>query len=157
MALIKWEPRRGELEPVRGLRQEVDRLFDDFFRGWPRPWSSGWLTQEIGSFAPNVDLKETEKEFILTAEVPGMQKDDIRINILEQSVTIQGERKEVKESKAESYRYRESSFGTFQRVVPLPSPVVAEQAKAKMKDGVLTLTLPKAEPSKPKGVKIEVE
>jgi len=157
MALIKWEPRQGELEPVRGLRQEVDRLFDDFFRGWPRPWSGGWLTSETGAFAPNVDLKETDKEFVLTAELPGMRKDDIDVNILEQSVTIRGERAERKETKEQNYHYRESSYGSFQRVIPLPSPIVADQAKAALKDGLLTLSLPKAAPSKPKGVKIKVE
>ncbi len=157
MALIKWEPRYGELEPVRSLRQEVDRLFEDFFRGWPRPWAGSMLTTAEGAFAPTIALRETEKDLVLTAEVPGLQKEDVDVNILEQSVTIRGERKEEKETKEQNYHYRESSFGSFQRVVPLPVPVVAEKAKATLKDGVLTLTLPKAEPSKPKGVKIKVD
>ncbi len=157
MALIKSEPRRGELAPVHSLRQEVDRLFDAFFRGWPRPWSSGGVPLEPGAFAPNVDLKETDKEFVLTAEMPGMRKDDVDVNILEQSITIRGERKEEKESKELDYHYRESAYGSFQRVIPLPSPIVAGKATARLKDGILTLNLPKAEPSKPKGIKIKVE
>jgi len=157
MALIKWEPRLGELQPVRGLRQEVDRLFDEFFRGWPKPWTGGLLPQEEGAFAPVVDLKETEKEFVLTAEVPGMQKDQLDVNIMEESVTIRGERQEEKETKEQSYYYKESSYGSFQRVVPLPARILADKAKAKLKDGVLTLNLPKAEPSKSKAVKIKVE
>ena len=157
MALTKWEPRSGELQPVRSLRQEVDRLFEDFFRGWPRPWTGGWLGQEEGTFAPVVNLKETEKEFVLTAEVPGLQKDQLDVNIMEESVTIRGERKEEKETKEQSYYYRESSFGSFQRVVPLPAPIVADKAKATLKDGVLSLTLPKAEPAKSRAVKIKVE
>ncbi|MDW7712234.1 MAG: Hsp20/alpha crystallin family protein [Deferrisomatales bacterium] len=157
MALIKWEPRYGELEPVRSLRQEVDRLFEDFFRGWPRPWAGSLLGQAEAAYAPSIDLRETDKELVLTAEVPGLRKEDVDVNIQEQSVTIRGERKEEKETKEQSYYYRESSFGSFQRVVPLPVPVAAEKAKAKLKDGVLTLTLPKAEPSKPKGVTIKVD
>lgn len=157
MALVKWEPRSGEIGPVRSLRQEVDRLFEDFFRGWPKPWTGGWATQEEGAFAPAVDLKETEKEFVLTAEVPGLQKDDLDVNIMAESVTIRGERREEKESKEQSYYYKESSYGSFQRVIPLPAPILAEKAKAKLKDGVLSLTLPKAEPSKSKAIKIKVE
>lgn len=156
MALVKWEPRR-ELEPVRSLRQEVDRLFEDFFRGWPKPWSSGWFAPAEGAFTPSIDLRETEKDFILTAEVPGLQKEDVDVNIMEQSVTIRGERKQEKETKEQDYHYRETSFGSFQRVVPLPAPIKADEARAKLKDGVLTLTLPKAEPSKPRGVKVKVE
>jgi HSP20 family protein len=156
MALVKWEP-RSELEPVRSLRQEVDRLFEDFFRGWPKPWSTGWLAPAEGAFAPSIDLRETDKELILTAEVPGLQKEDVDVNIMEQSVTIRGERKQEKETKEQNYHYRETSFGSFQRVIPLPAPIVADKAKAKLKDGVLTLTLPKAEPSKPRGVKVKVE
>lgn len=157
MALVKWEPRVGELEPVRSLRQEVDRLFEDFFRGWPRPWSGGLLAAEEGAFAPKVDLKETEKELVLSAEVPGLQKEDLGVNIMEDSVTISGERKAEKETKKEGYYYKETSQGAFQRVIPLPCPIVADKAKAKLKDGVLTLTLPKAAPSKTRSVEIKVE
>jgi len=157
MALIKWEPRRGELEPVRSLRQEVDRLFEDFFRGWPRPWTGGLFAAGEGGGAPKVDLKEGEKELILSAEVPGLQKEEIGINIAEDSVTISGERKSEKETKEEGYYYRESSQGAFHRVVPLPCPILADKAKATLKDGVLTLTLPKAAPSKTRSVKIKVE
>jgi len=157
MALVKWEPRFGELEPVRSLRQEVDRLFEDFFRGWPKPWTGGWLTPGEGGFSPVVDLKETEKEFLLTAEVPGIQKDELDVQIMDESVTIRGERREEKETKEQSYHYKESSYGSFQRVVPLPARILADKAKAKMKDGVLTLTLPKAEPAKSRAVKIKVE
>ncbi len=157
MALIKWEPRRGEIAPFRSLREEIDRVFEDFVRGWPRPWSGTWPATLESVSAPTVDLKETEKEFVLTAEVPGVTKDQLNIAIAEDSVTLQGERKEEKEKKEENYHYRESSYGSFQRVVPLPAAVVADKAKAKLKDGVLTLTLPKAEPSEKKQIKIKVE
>lgn len=157
MALIKWEPRRGEVAPFRSLREEIDRVFDDFFRGWPRPWSGGWPSALESVTAPTIDLKETEKEFVVSAEVPGVTKDQLNISIAEDSVTLQGERKAEKEKKEENYHYKESSYGSFQRVIPLPAAVVADKAKAKLKDGVLTLILPKAEPSPKKQIKIKVE
>ncbi len=157
MALIRWEPKSQELEPFRSLRQEVDRIFDDFFRGWSRPWTSGWLTPMEGGFTPSVDLKETDKEFVLTAEVPGVSKDELDVTITEDSVTLRGERRQEKEEKNENYHYRETTYGAFQRVIPLPGEVVAEKAKAKLKDGVLTLVLPKAQPSKAKGVQVKID
>jgi HSP20 family protein len=156
MALIQWEPRR-ELEPFRGLREEVDRLFESFFRGWPGRWSTQGTVSSEGKFVPSVNLKENDKEFVLTAELPGLQKDELDVNITDDAVAIKGERKEEKEQKEKSYYFKESSHGTFQRVIPLPDKVEAEKAKAKLKDGVLTLTLPKAEPSKRNAVQIDVE
>lgn len=158
MALIPWEPRRRELEPFRGLRDEVDRLFEDFFRGWARPpWSARGLAPAQGEFSPNVDLKETEKEFTLTAELPGLTKEELDVTIAQDSITLKGERREEKESREGSYHYRETSYGSFQRVIPLPGEIKADKAKATLKDGVLTLTLPKAEPSKATHVKVKVE
>jgi HSP20 family protein len=156
MALIKWESRGKELSPFRSLREEVDRVFDDFFRGWPSPWRAGWPTAEQ-EFVPTVSLKETEKEFVLTAEVPGISKEGLDVAITEDSVTIKGERKEEKETREESYHYKESTYGTFERVIPLPSAILADKAKAKLKDGVLSLTLPKSEVSKIKEIKVKVE
>ena len=156
MALIRWEPRSRQLDPFRNLREEVDRIFDDFFRSWSRPWS-GWLEPTRAGFVPSVDLKETDEEFIITAEVPGVSKDELDVTITEDSVTLRGERREEKEHKEGDYHYRETSYGSFQRVIPLPGEVVADKAKAKLKDGVLTLVLPKAQPARSKGVQIEVE
>ena len=156
MALIKWEPKGRELSPFRSLREEVDRVFEDFFRGWPSPWRAGWPAVER-EFVPNVSLKETDKEFVLTAEVPGISKDELDVAISEDSVTIKGERKEEKEKREANYHCRESSYGAFERVIPLPSTVVADKAKAKLKDGVLSLTLPKSEVSKVKETKVKVE
>lgn len=155
MALVKWEPKRTQLDPFRNLRDEVDRLFEDFGRGWPRPWGVGWPSAPE-AFSPAVNLQETPKEYVITAEVPGFPKDRLEINVTEDAVTIRGERKEEKESKEGGYHLRESSSGSFQRVLALPGAVLADQAKAKLEDGVLTLTLPKAAPKESKGVRIKV-
>ena len=157
MALIKWEPRRGEVQPFRSLREEIDRVFEDFFRGWPRPWAGAGPTHlEVGA-TPTVDLKETEKEFVLTAAVPGISKDELNVTITEGGVTIKGEHKAEKEKKDDNYHYKETSYGSFHRMVSLPAEVVADKAEATLKDGILTLTLPKAEPSKKKQIEINVK
>lgn len=163
MALIKWDPKRMELEPVRGLRDEIDRLFDEFFQGWWRPLGTDWpgprLRSLAGSaeFLPNVNLKETEGEYLITAELPGLAKEDIQVSLTEDSVILSGERKLEKESKREAYHYRETSHGSFERVIPLPGQIKTAGAKAQLKDGVLTLVLPKAEETKRKEVSVKVE
>jgi HSP20 family protein len=164
MALVKWEPKRRELEPLRGLRDEVDRLFDEFFRGWPRPFASAWPgarwpqpEEAQGGFFPVVNLKETNDEFVLTAELPGVEKNELTISLTEDSVVLKGERKEEKETKEENYHYREASYGSFERAVSLPGSIKPSEATATLKDGVLTLTLPKAEETKKKEIRIEVK
>ncbi|MBI5018299.1 MAG: Hsp20/alpha crystallin family protein [Deltaproteobacteria bacterium] len=156
MALIKWEPRSTQLDPLRNLRGEVDRLFDNFFRGWPRPWTAGWVATQA-AFVPACDLKETEKEFVVTAELPGFSKESLEVTVTEDAVTIKGQLRADKESQEEGYHLRESASSSFQRVIPLPGAVLPDHASARLKDGVLTLTLPKAEPSRTKGVKVAVD
>jgi HSP20 family protein len=145
MSLMKWEPR--ELEPFDALRSEVDHLFEDFTRGWPRAFFSRTLPSVSGQHMPSVDLKETDVAYTLTADLPGITKEDLKVNITERAVTIEGERKEEKEKSLKGYHLRESSYGSFRRVTALPDEVVADKSKATLKDGVLTLVLPKAKQS----------
>jgi HSP20 family protein len=164
MALIRWEPKK-ELEWFRDLRNEVDRLFDQFYEAWSRPWSAGQPAPARGAgppgskagFVPHVNLKETDSEFVVTAEIPGLSRDELDISLTEDSVTLKGERKVERETKRESYHYRETSYGTFQRVIPLPGAIKPGEARATLKDGVLTMTLPKAEAGKRKAVTVSVE
>lgn len=156
MALVKWEPRR-EPSPFRSLREEVDRVFEEFFRGWPGPWAYGAPAGPGPAAAPSVDLKETEHDLVLTAEVPGVTKDELSVTITEDSVTLKGERRRETESRQGDYHYRETTRGSFQRVIPLPVEIVSEKAQARLKDGVLTLTLPKAGRSRTRAIRIEVE
>lgn len=164
MALVKWEPKRREVEPIRGLRDEVDRLFDQFFRGWGGPFAPGWpgarwpaLSAETPEFLPVVNLKETQDDYVVTAEVPGLDKKELEITLTDDSVTLKGERKAEKNADEENYHYQEASYGRFERLVSLPGRIKTVDAKARLKDGVLTLTLPKAEESKRKEVKVKVE
>jgi HSP20 family protein len=158
MALIRWEHKGRDLEPLRGLRDEVDRLFEDFFRGWGHsPWAGRDMATAGREFLPSVDLREGDQEFTVTAEMPGLSREELNVTITEDSVALKGERKEVSEKEKASYHYKETAYGVFQRVIPLPAKIKPDEAKARLKDGVLTLTLPKAERSKRKQVTVTVE
>ena len=149
MSLIRWRPTRDLLS----IRDEVNRLFDNFFTGLPER-RRGLLE---GEWAPSVDIAETDNEVVVTAELPGVKQDDVDITITDDVLTLKGEKKEEKEVKEKNYHRIERSYGSFQRSVSLPAGVQADKAKATYKDGVLHITVPKAEEAKPKQIKINVE
>lgn len=149
MSLIRWRPTRDLLS----IRDEMNRLFDNFFTGLPER-RRGLLE---GEWAPSVDVAETDNEVVVTAELPGVKQDDVDITITDDVLTLKGEKKEEKEVKEKNYHRIERSYGSFQRSVSLPAGVQADKAKATYKDGVLHITVPKAEEAKPKQIKINVE
>ena len=166
MALIRWEPKQ-EFFTFRELRSEVDRLFDEFFQAWARPPRVGlWALPQgermpavgVGS-APHVDLRETKTEFVLTAELPGLGREELEISLTGDSVTLKGEHRRESEGhgKQPSHRYRQIAYGSFQRVISLPGEIDPRAAKARLTEGVLTLTLPKAERRRHRPVTVEVE
>lgn len=157
MALVKWEPKALEIEPFRGLREEVDRLFDEFFQGSPLGRVGRMFAPTQAAFVPSVDLEETAEEFIVRAEVPGMRKDELDVNITASQVTIKGERKEESKAKDTVFYRREARYGSFSRTIEMPAEIVPEKVAAKLDSGMLTLTLPKAEPSKHKVVKVKLD
>jgi len=151
MSLIRWRPRRDLLS----IREEMNRLFDDFFSGWPWPERRRGLLE--GEWAPSVDVAETDQDIVVTAELPGVKQEDVDVTITNDVLTLKGEKKEEKEVKKENYHRIERSYGSFQRSVSLPTGVQGDKAKAKYKDGVLQITIPKTEEAKPKQIKINVE
>ena len=132
---------------MRPDRDFFDRFFEDF--GLPS------LFSEKTTFTPTFDVSETEKELIVTAEVPGMDKKNININISDGLLTIKGEKKQEKEEKDENYHCVERRYGTFSRTMRLPSEVETDKVVATYKDGVLKITLPKSEAAKPKKIEIK--
>jgi HSP20 family protein len=140
----------SSLGRLSSLRDELDRLFGEPLSELAR--TSGLL----GGGFPALDLREDKDNFVVTAELPGMKKDDIGVSLHEGSLSISGERKsEEKVENAEVYR-SERFLGRFQRTVTLPAPVAADKIKAQYKDGVLTITLPKLEEAKPKQIDVQV-
>ena len=149
MSIMRWRPRHD----LSNIREEMNRLFDDFFTGWPER-RRGLLE---GEWAPSIDVAETDEDIVITAELPGVDQKGVDITIVDDVLTLKGEKKEEKEVKEKNYHRIERSYGTFQRSISLPTGVKADKAKATYKDGVLQITVPKAEEAKPKQIKINVE
>jgi HSP20 family protein len=131
----------------------MDRFMDRFFADFARPIEADDFTGQ--TFSPAVDIKETQGEYMVTAEVPGIKKEDIHIEVADNLLTIKGERKFEKEEKNESYHRVERSYGTFSRAFTLPTSVKADGIEAKFHDGLLTIRIPKAEEKVPKKIEIK--
>jgi len=142
--LIRWEPARDMMT----LREAMDRLFDDAFT---RPLSlsgNGWSV-------PAVDMYQTDNEIVVKAALPGIKADEVQINITGDVLTLKGEVKQQEDVKEKAYHIHEQRWGTFERTLVLPANVVADKAKADFENGILTITLPKAEEAKPKTISIK--
>jgi HSP20 family protein len=109
------------------------------------------------SFEPAVEVADTKDTVVVKAQVPGMSKDDIQVDITDDALTLKGEVKEEKEEEGTHYYRREFQYGTFSRTIPLPAAVQSEQAKAQMTNGVLEIVIPKSEQAKVKTIPIKVE
>ena len=138
------------------LQREMNRLFDNFFRGFDIS-SRGFYESDLGGFSPSIDVKENEKEFIIKAEIPGVAKEDIEATVSNDSVTIKGEKKEEKEDKNKNYYYMERSYGSFHRMIPLATEVESSKAEGRFKNGVIDIKLPKSQNAQTKRVKIPIK
>lgn len=147
MALIRWTPFRS----VMSFRDEMDRLLDDFYGRMAQPGESA-----NGKWLPVMDVSETEDSVIACLELPGLKKEDIRVSVHDDILTVSGEKKQEKTEEGENVRRVERSYGFFKRTVSLPAQVDADKVKAAFKDGVLKVTLPKLESEKPKEIQIQV-
>ncbi|HXD11677.1 MAG TPA: Hsp20/alpha crystallin family protein [Anaerolineales bacterium] len=143
--LIRWEPAREMMT----LREAMDHLFDDAFT---RP-----LTLRDGWSAPALDMYQTDNEIVVKASLPGVKADEVQINITGEVLTLKGETKHEEEKKDKAWHIREQRWGAFERSVALPTDVVADKAKAEFENGILTITLPKAEQVKPKIINIKAK
>ncbi len=131
--------KREERDIFSLFREEMNRLFDNFFRGFElEPFGGGF-----GTFRPNVNVVEDDKEIRVSAELPGIDEKDIEVSLSKDSLTIKGEKREEKEDKGKNYYRMERSYGSFSRTIPLPTEIDDEKVKAQFKKGVLTVTLPK--------------
>jgi len=143
--LIRWEPARE----MMSLRDAMDRLFDDAFT---RPLSlrENWSV-------PAVDMYQTDNEVVVKAALPGIKADEVQINVTGELLTLKGEVRHEEEKEEKAWHIREQRYGSFERAIALPTDVVADKAKADFEDGILTITLPKAEEVKPKTITIKTK
>ncbi|HUK56877.1 MAG TPA: Hsp20/alpha crystallin family protein [Nitrospiria bacterium] len=148
-----WRP----FSELSRMEREAERLFGDFFR---RPlWGMSWPDRfrEIGLREPAIEIFEEKDDIVVKAEIPGMKKEDLDVNISDSLLTIKGEKKQEEEVRKKGYYYSERSYGSFMRTIDLPKEVKTDKAYANFKDGVLEVRLPKTEEAKKKEVKIRVE
>ena len=155
----------GERRPLAHLRQEIDRLFDDF--GWGvarRPAGRSlfdvepfWRGELSFGKAPAVDIAEKEKEYEVTAELPGMDESNIDVKFADGMLTIKGEKKEEKEEKKKDYYLSERRYGSFHRCFQVPEGVDADKIEASFKSGVLTVKLPKSAEAQKQEKKIAIK
>ena len=128
-------------DPFMSLHREMNRLFDDVFRGAPMAGTRG---SSGGDFVPaHMDVSETENQIRICAELPGVSQDDVEVTLDEDVLTIKGEKRLERKDEKENYHFMERSYGTFQRSLRLPFRVEPDQVQADFNNGVLTVTLPK--------------
>ena len=138
----RWESFGG----LTTLRREMDRLFERFLGREPSP---------LGEAAPTIEVAETPAAVIVKAQVPGVSKEHLQVNVTDTTLTLTGEVQEDKTTEEKNYHQREFHYGAFARTITLPTTVQAEHATAQLKDGVLEVTIPKRQETKAKDVPIQ--
>ena len=147
MTMIRWDPFRE----IMSLRNAMDRLFEDSFVHPTRVWP------ELGGGQLAIDMYQTDDDVVVKASLPGLKPEEVDISVTGDTVTIKGEHKEEKEVKEENYIHQECRYGSLNRSVTIPVQVKADKAEAVFENGILTLTLPKAEETKPKQIKVKAK
>ena len=146
MALVRWQP-----TALFDLRNDMNRVFDTFRSNGP--------TSEAPSLAkwrPAVDIAENDNEYIINADLPGINREDLGVTVDDGRLTLRGERRQVSEENNESVHRVERVYGTFTRTFDLPGAVNADRIEATYRDGVLKVTVPKAEEAKPKQIEVKI-
>lgn len=143
--IVQWQPFRE----LMSMRRDLDRLFDETLFS-PSIGEDGWS-------APLVDLYQTDDEVVVKAAMPGVKPEDVDIQITGDQLHLHGEVQVEKKEENADYHLKEQRYRSFTRTLTLPAPVMADKADAKVVDGVLTLTLPKAEEARPKVIKVKAK
>lgn len=149
-SLIPWRSNERVLDQVRN---EVDDLFSHFFGG-PGEWPGGG---ESTLWAPRVDISETDKAFVVKADLPGVEPKDVEVLVRDGILTLKGEKREQREEKQKNYHRTERFVGQFFRSIPLPVGVDEENVNATTAKGVLTVSIPKMPEAQPKKIAVKAE
>ncbi len=148
-----------ELIPTRSsdagrfpLQRQLNRLFEDFFgdTGWPTLWEGARSSLAI-------DLAETDEEYLITAEIPGMDPKNVSVSVTGNILTLKGEKRNELEKKAKNFHRVERNYGVLQRMITLPGDVDVNKVHASSKDGVLTVRIAKREEAKPRSIQVKIE
>lgn len=148
--LMRWTP----FDDLQRMREDLNR----WFGGWLRPWGEqvapAW--EALAGWGPSVDVRETPTHVVVSAEIPGVDPNELDVTVTEDSLTLRGEVKRDSDVNGQGYRRIERRYGTFQRTIPFPAAVKHEEAAADYKNGVLQVTVPKAEPGKGKATRLKI-
>ena len=166
-ALTKWNPFRASNEveewgplarwsPLREM-ERMQREMNRLFNGGMAPLTRGGEAMTIAEWIPTVDIIEDDKEFVVKAELPEVKKDDVKVTVEDDVLTIRGERKAEKEEKGKKFHRIERSYGSFERSFTLPEATDANKVSSEFKNGMLTMHLPKNPNAKPKAIEIKVQ
>ena len=149
--------RRFEGNSLLSFQNDVNRLFDDFFRGTDLTPFDAFDGTALGRFNPRINVSETDTEMTVSAELPGMDEKDVTVEMDDNTLTIRGEKKEEREEQGKNWHRMEQSYGSFHRVIDLPAGVDSGKTKAKFAKGILTVAVPKLESSQRKRKTIQIE
>ncbi len=154
MEITKYKPNGNKdiLGPF-GFDRSIRQLFDSFM-DFPKEWDLP--ARPVGELFPKVDISESPQKYDIRAEIPGMNKEDIKISVNKNVLVLSGEKKEEKKTEDKKYHRIESYYGSFQRSFVLPDGINADKVEASFKDGVLSVVVPKSEATKEKTVEIKV-
>lgn len=154
-SIAPWRP----FTDLTRWERDMERMFDDFWGRRMRPWwPERWSLPAVLEISPPaVDLYEEKDDIVVKVELPGMDKDNIEVNLTDHTLTIKGKKKKEEEIKEENYYKSERSYGSFVRTLELPRDVHADKVKASFKNGILEVRLPKTEEAKAKEIKVKVD
>jgi HSP20 family protein len=157
-ALTKWDPFRisSSWDPFRELEEMQNRFLSLFGQRLPALRAQPEEGFTLTKWLPPVDIEENDREYVVKAELPGMKKEEVKLEVEGGTLSISGERKAEKEEKGKKYHRMERSYGAFQRSFTLPEGALSEKISAEFKDGVLLVHLPKDETTKPKAIEVKV-
>jgi len=147
MLLTKWKPTESHIR----FRNDFDKLFDSYFGDFFKE------SNDLYTISPRADIEETDNEYLVSLEIPGIDKKDLKLNLENNRLTIAGEKTQSKEVKDSNYVSCERNYGSFQRIFELPNTIRSNDISAEYKDGILKVKLPKDEKAKRKEIEIKVK
>ena len=154
-ALARWEPMMTRWNPFKEL-EDMERRLSTYLGRPAIRTEAGKEAMTIAEWSPLVDIVEDDKAYLIKAEIPEMKKEDVKISVQENVLSISGERKYEKEEKGKKYHRVERAYGSFLRSFTLPEDADGTKVSAEYKDGVLNVHLPKSEKAKPKAIEVKV-
>lgn len=154
---VRKEDNSSDYSPYFSLQNDMNRVFDNFFRSFESGMLSPFTDMSEGAFQPKVEVKESANDLRVSVELPGIDDKDIDVSITDDALTISGEKREEKEENTRGYYRMERSYGSFQRRIPFPCSIDKDKAEATFKKGVLNVVLPKTEQAKQNVKKISIK